>query len=181
MRASPAPATGVQPDATTVGVSGDSGTLVTDHADVRSAPGRSGRPEQPVGVEVEPREGPPVGVVTGPPRLGQRAGEVVLLGEEVGGPVAHAPGLDEEHLGAGRQQVGEEALVGREPRQPGLHAVEDQALGEPLPLLATPGLVAHQLGRPGPDVGRGQQLPRREDGRLVEVGGGALVVDREVG
>ena len=40
------------------------------------------------------------------------------------------------------QQVGEQVLVGGQPRQPRLHAVEHLALGEPLPLLAAPRLGA---------------------------------------
>ena len=74
---------------------------------------------------------------------------------------------------SGGQQVGEQALVGGEPRQPALHAVEDQALGEPLPVLAAPRLVADQLGGARPHLRRGQQLAGREDraprrGRPVE-------------
>ena len=41
-------------------------------------------------------------------------------------------------------------LLGREPRQPALHAVEDQALGQPLPLLAAPRLGRRRARRPGP-------------------------------
>ena len=36
------------------------------------------------------------------------------------------------------QEIGEQVLVGRQPRQPRLHAVEGLALGESLPLLAAP-------------------------------------------
>ena len=77
------------------------------------------------------------------------------------------------------EQVGEQVLAVGEPRQPRLHAVEQLALGEPLPLLAAPrllrdergGALAHLVGR--------QQLARREDARLVDVVGRALVGDRE--
>ena len=105
---------------------------------------------------MEAREGSAVGVVARPPRLGQRAGEVVLLGQQVGSPVPHPPGLDQQHLGVGRQQVGEQALLRGEPREPRLHPVEDETLAQALPLLAAPRLIAHQGGGPLPHVGRGQ-------------------------
>ena len=62
------------------------------------------------------------------------------------------------------QQVGEEVLVVGEPRQPRLHAVEDLALGEALPLLARPTAAGRTsaAARSRTSVGR-QQLARRED------------------
>ena len=88
-------------------------------------------------------------VVARAPRRGQRCGQVGLLGEDLGGPVAHAPGLDQQRPGR-RRRGGRTATCSPsvEPRQPRLHAVEDQALGQPLPLLAAPRLVADELRRP---------------------------------
>ena len=88
----PSPTTGSQPAAATVATSGPSGATVT-------------RPRRRVGVGEQPVErrgagwGSVVGVVDAP-GLRQRAGEVGLLGEDVGGAVAHAAGLDEQHLSA---------------------------------------------------------------------------------
>ena len=87
-------------------------------------------------------------LAVGAPRLGQGAGQGGLLVEQLGGPVAHAPGLDQQHQGVGGQEVDEQVLVGGEPRQPGLHAVEDQALAEALPLLAPPRRLADQPAGP---------------------------------
>ena len=79
-RPSPSPTTGPQPDASTIGVSGDSGA-----ESIVQTPTAGARREQPVGLGVQPRERQ-VGVAR--PRRSQRLGEVVLLGEQVGGPVA---------------------------------------------------------------------------------------------
>ena len=113
------------------------------------------------------------------PRRGQRLGEVVLLGEQVDGPITHPPRLDEHDLGRIREHVGEQPLAIGEPRQPALHAVEQQALAEALPLLAAPRLGAHQLRGPGPHLVGGEQLAGREDARLGEVAGRALVAGAE--
>jgi hypothetical protein len=134
--------------------------------------------EQPVELHVQPGEVDAVGHVPG---LGQHAGEVGLLGEQVGGPVAHATGLDQHHLGVGPEQVEEDVLVGREPRQPGLHPVEGQPLGQPLPLLAAPGLARHQRRRPLAYGVGGQQLPAREEDDLLDRVAAALVADAEGG
>ena len=116
--------------------------------------------------------------VTGPGR-GQRFGQVVLLGQQLDGPVAHPPRLDQQHLGRVGQDVGQQLLVVDEPRQPALHAVEQGALGESLPLLPPPRLRGHQTAGPLPDgIGR-DQLPGREDQRLGEICGGPLVVHTE--
>ncbi len=63
---------------------------------VGHGPGRRvGAGEQPVEREVQRREG---FAVVHPPGLGQRAGQIGLLGEHVGRPVAHAAGLHQQHL-----------------------------------------------------------------------------------
>ena len=68
-----------------------------------------------------------------------------------------------------------------EPRQPALHAVEQRALGEALPLLAAPRLGGDERGGPVAHVVGRDQLAGREDQRLGEVVGRALVVDAEAG
>ena len=113
------------------------------------------------------------------PGRGERPRQVVLLGQQIDGPVAHAARLDEQHLGALRQDVGEQALVVDEPRQPALHAVEQRALGEALPLLTAPRLDGDEAAGALADVVGGDQLAGREDQRLGEVAGRALVVDAE--
>ncbi len=125
---------------------------------------------------MEARE-PLVGVAL--PRRGERPGQVVLLGQQVDCPVTHPAGLDEQHLGALGQHVGEEALVVDEPRQPALHAVEQGALGESLPLLTAPRLDGDEAPRALTDVVGGDQLAGREDQGLGEIAGRALVVDAE--
>ena len=136
------------------------------------------RGEQRLELGVQPGEAPVVADLPGP---GQRGGEVVLLGQQVGGPVPQAAGLDDDDEPVGGHQVDDGAGVVDEPRQPALHAVEDLALGQPLPLLASPRLVTDQLLGAGPHgIGR-EQLPAREDLDALEVAGGALVAHRERG
>ena len=55
------------------------------------------------------------------------------------------------------------------------------AVGDPVPLLATPGRRAHEGGRPLPHGGVGHQLPAAEELDLVEVVRGALVRHVEAG
>jgi hypothetical protein len=73
------------------------------------------------------------------------------------------------------------ALVGGEPGQPALHAVEQLAVGQALPLLPAPGLGADEGGRPLADLVGGQHLAGGEHDGLVEVPGGALVAHAELG
>ena len=104
--------------------------------------------QQTVEREVQPRkarlgaDGAGVdGTGAGPPGAGQRGGQRRLLVEELSGPVAHAARLDEQRPSAsGPSRSMHDLLAVGQPRQPGLHAVEDQALGQPLPLLTSPGL-----------------------------------------
>ena len=78
-------------------------------------------------------------------------------------------GSTSSDLGVGVEQVEQHVLVVGEPRQPRLHAVEGQALGQALPLLAPPRLAAHE--RLGPLAaprrwaaahGTGRSRPRLE-------------------
>ena len=132
--------------------------------------------QQAVEVEVELWEGP----VPGLPGLGQRGGQVGLVRQQVGRPVSHAGGLDQEHEGVVREQVGQQALLPRQPRQPRLHPVEGLALGEAVPLLPTPRLGRQEGSGPLPDVLGGQQLPAGEEMHLGSLGGRALIGHREL-
>ncbi len=134
--------------------------------------------EQRVGVGVQAREAT---VRVAGPRRCERAGEVVLLGDQVDRPVAHPPRFDQHELGAVRQHVGEQPVVLDEPGQPTLHAVEVGALRQPLPLLAAPRLRLHELRRRGPDVVGRHQLAGREDVDLGDVADRSLVVHAERG
>ena len=78
---------------------------------------------------------------------------------------ACAAGLDQQHLGASGSRSTSRCPVGGEPRQPRLHAVEAEPLGQPLPGLAPPRLLVAQRGRPLADLGRGQQFPAAENDR----------------
>ena len=139
-------------------------------------PERAGVRQQAVGLGVQAGEP----AVDGPtPGRRQRGRQVVLLGEQVGDAVTGAARLDQHDLGVGRQHVGQQRLLRRQPRQPALHAVEQLALGETLPLLATPGLGGDEATRPLAHGLVGQQLAGREDVHLVEVGDRSLVVDAE--
>ena len=60
------------------------------------------------------------------------------------------PRLDEHDLGRLGQHVGQQLLGVGEPRQPALHAVEQGALAEALPLLAAPRLGRRRASTPGP-------------------------------
>ena len=115
------------------------------------------------------------------PRGGERAGEVVLLGDQVERSVAHAAWLDQQHLGGVGKHVGEQAIVLDEPRQPTLHAVEVDALGKALPLFATPRFRRDEPRGALADIVGGHQLAGGEDDHLVEVVDRALIVDAESG
>ncbi len=144
----------------------------------RERPRRRRAGEQPVGVEVQPGE-------TSSASRAQVLARVRARSSSSASTSAARSrirrGSTSSTWASDGQQVGEQVLLGRQPRQPRLHAVEHEPLAEALPLLAAPGLGGHQLGGPEPHVVGGQQLAGREDGHLVEVGGGALVVDRELG
>ncbi len=134
--------------------------------------------EQAVGVGVQAGERP-LGVAG--PAGGEGAGQVVLLGEQVGRPVAHAAGLDQHDLGPFRQEAGEQPVALGQPRQPALHAVEQVALGEALPVLATPRLLGDQSLGAGPHRVVEHELTGGEDLDGVEARGRALVADAELG
>jgi hypothetical protein len=124
------------------------------------------------------RRGPILG---GPPRHRQGRRQVGLLGEQVGGPVAHAAGVAQQDLCVVAHHVEQGPLVLGEPRQPRLHAVEHETVGQALPLLAPPWLEADQPLGPLADLVGGQQLTAREQQHLVEPVGRPLVGHRELG
>ena len=68
-----------------------------------------------------------------------------------------------------------------EPRQPRLHAVEREPLGESLPLLPPPGLAGHEPRGARPHLFGRQQLPARVELHQLDVARRALVGDRELG
>ena len=71
-------------------------------------------------------------------------------------------------------------LLGTQPRQPRLHAVEGLTVGEPLPLLRAPRLRPRELRRARLHLFGGQQLAHREDPRIVDADRRALIRDREL-
>ena len=133
--------------------------------------------EQAVPFRVEPRERRSVGSPGG----GQRGGQVGLLGQEVGDPVTEAPGLHCHHEGLVVDQVEQDPLVAGQPRQPRLHAVEQLAVGQAVPLLAAPRLLGDQGGGPDPDPVVGHQFPTWVQLDLSPGRGGPLVGHRELG
>src|SRR5207248_11413461 len=116
----------------------------------------------------------------GPPRLRRRTSKVGFIGDDVGGAVTQALGLDKDDLGIVGKQIEQNVLAIDEPRQPRLHAVEGQPFGETLPLLAAPGLTGDETVGARPYLVAGQELAARKDQRALEGRGRALVVDREL-
>ena len=128
-------------------------------------------------------------VDAGVPGLRERPSEVRLLGEDLARPVPEAAGLDQHDQGIGPDPVehhgagvvaGVVALpVTDQPGHPRLHAVEDEPLGEPLPVLAPPRFLGHELRRPGPQrlalLPVETQLAAGVDDDLGPRPGGALV------
>ena len=101
----------------------------------------------------------------------ERRGQRGFLVEQLLRTIAHPPGFAEEHDGVDGKQVGQQALVAAEPRQPRLHAVERDAVGQALPRLGAPGLGAEQLAGAFPNLVGGKQLAGRKDDRGVDVVG----------
>ena len=167
---SPSPTTGPQPLALTIGESGRSGVEAIVHMLLARWPSsrsvsacRRGKATSGSRAHV----------------LASAAGEVVLLGEQVVGPVAHPPRLDEHDLGGRRQHVGEQ-LSSSMSHGSQLSMPSKRAPSASRSHCSRPhGSLADQLGGPGADLVVGQQLAGREDQRLGEVGGAALVVDAE--
>ena len=114
------------------------------------------------------------------PRLLERLGERGFLVEQLLRAVAQPPGFEQRDHRARGQQVGQQVLVGGEPRQPRLHPVEGLALRQPFPLLGAPLLRVDELGGAGAHVGGRQQLAHREDPGVGDRVGRSLVGDREL-
>ena len=145
-------------------------------------PGRRvGVGQQPVEGEVQAREAVVLPRRGGAPRLGEGGGQVGLLGQQVGGPVAHAAGLEQEHQRVRPDEVEQHVLALGEPRQPALHPVEGLPLGQALPLLAAPRLEGDEPLGPLLHLGGGEELAAPEDLDPGQVVGGALVADGELG
>ena len=96
------------------------------------------------------------------PGDGERRRERRLFVQQLLGAVAHPAGLAREHQRVIGQEVGQEPLLGREPRQPRLHAVERLTLRESFERLRAPRFGAHQLGGPLAHLRTGQHLARGE-------------------
>ena len=94
-----------------------------------------------------------------------------LLVEQLLRAVAQPARLEQRDDRARRQQVGQEVLVGRQPRQPRLHAVERLPFGEALPLLRAPRLRLQQLGRAcaAPPRSRAARAPGRSTHRRSSI------------
>ena len=104
------------------------------------------------------------------PSGSQRTGQVSLFVGDLHRPLAHPPGLEQQDLGASGQEVDEEMLVGGQPREPRLHAVEAEALSQPLPRFSPPGLGVPQCGGPVSDLERRKKFAAAEHDDLVQVG-----------
>ena len=133
--------------------------------------------EETVERERQPRR---VGGIGRAPRRRQCRRERELLVEQLLRSVAQPARLDDGDERARRQEIGEQVLLGREPRQPGLHAVERLAVSQSLPLLAAPGIALPQLGGTGAHVVGRQQLAYREQPHLGEVAVRPLIGHREL-
>ena len=115
------------------------------------------------------------------PGLGQRTGQVGLLGGDVGRPVPEPPRFQQHHQGIGAETVGDDLVGVDQPWQPRFHPVEELALRQALPLLPTPGAGGHQpLGR-GPNRRHWPHLPSRKYLNLLPRLGGTLIGHRELG
>ena len=126
------------------------------------------------------RRGACVGIGSRPTWSRAWSASASLLVEQLLRAVAQPARLDDRDERARRQEIREEVLVGGQPRQPRLHAVEGLPLGEALPLLPAPRLGAQQLGRAGAHLVGRQQLADREQPRVGEIAVRALVGDREL-
>jgi hypothetical protein len=168
VRPEPSPATGPQPDASTSGVSGDSGVESIDQNDPAASSSVSGsawrRGNDLSGSRAQ---------VDASVRARSSSSAI-----RSSGPVAHPARLDEHDLGRLGEHVGEQLVVVDEPRQPALHAVEVGPSARRSHCSRPHGSVP-PAGGPLADVVGRHQLARGEDDDLVEVVGRALVVDAE--
>ncbi len=169
----PSPATGPQPDASTSGVSGDSGVESIDQnaPDCRRAACR------------DRRGGGGTAVGIAGPRRRQRAGEVVLLGDEIDRPVAHPARFDEQRAWppSGSTSVSSRSSLdrsqGSQLSMPSKCAPSDSRSHCSRPH----GSVSTSLAARGAHVVGRHQLAGREDAHLGDVADRALVVHAERG
>ena len=83
-------------------------------------------------------------VVGHPPGQGQRLRQRRLLVQQLDRAITDPPGFDEHHLCPRGEEVRQEVFCGVDVGQPGLHAVEGLALGQPFPLAGPPGLATDE-------------------------------------
>ena len=163
---STSPTTGSNALAARTGVSGWSGPASTSAVPARVCASRRSNESE--------RRGAVCGIGR-TPCGGERRRERELLVEQLLGPVAEPARFDDGNQRAPGQEIREQVLLGREPRQPGLHAVERLAVGESLPLLTAPRVGLQQLGGAGAHVVGGQQLADREEPHLGDVAVRSLI------
>ena len=104
-------------------------------------------PQQALEGHVQAREA--LLLFLGPPGGRQRLGQRGLLVEQLDAAVADPARLDQHHLRAGRQQVGQHPRLAVEEGEPRLHAVELLALGQALPHGRPPGPARREHRRRG--------------------------------
>ena len=93
---------------------------------------------------------------------------------------AHALWVDQQQLAVLRQNIGEQQLLGNQPRQPTFHAIEVGAIGQPVPVFAAPCLCGHKRSRHVLYFVSYLQLARREDSCNFDCVRAALIVDIEM-
>ena len=70
-----------------------------------------------------------------------------LLVEQVLGAITQPPGLEEHDQRGRAEQIGQQALLGSQPRKPRLHPVERLTLLDALPLRGTPRMLGDERAR----------------------------------
>ena len=117
----------------------------------------------------------------GPPCLRERDREVRLVGQYLVGALRDAPGFQEGHRRALRQQVGQRCGALHQPGPPRLHSLEQVAGLQAVPLTAAPRLLSDQLSGPAAHGRIGTHLAGRVQIRALEGRIGPLVADGERG
>ena len=102
--------------------------------------GRGDAVEQVLEAAVQPRHPGRIGA----PSLGQPSRQVLFLGQDLAGPVSQPAGLDQDDRPVVRHQIGYHREPLDQPGPPRLHALEELAVGQSVPLFAAPGLARHQ-------------------------------------
>ena len=108
-----------------------------------------------------------------------RAEELLAGGHQVVGPAASALGVEHEHVGVGRHQLGEHLHLVDEHRRERLHALHGDAGGDLVGQLDQLRMRLAELGRPAPYVIGEQQLAARRCPQPLDGLQGPLVGDGE--